>query len=143
MAIAFRMKKKDHVTCEVVKFHKACMEGRLSDIKMTLEKGIDIEARSGEYGITALSWSSMYGKADSVEFLLCRGANVNATNNVSPSLWSVVAYAYIMFTRRPLQYGRTALVYATIHGHLNVVAVLLAHGALVYTTNRVSPPHTV
>ena len=27
--------------------------------------------------------------------------------------------------------------YATIHGHLNVVAVLLAHGALVYTTNRV------
>lgn len=114
MAIAFRMKKNDPATSEVSKFHKACMEARLADVKSSLDRGVGIEEKSGEYGITALLWASMYGKEDCVEFLLSRGATVNAANN----------------------YGRTALVYATIHNHLNVVSCLLNHGALVYISNR-------
>lgn len=114
MAIAFRMKKTDVVTSEVAKFHKACMESRLADVKASLDRGVSIEEKSGEYSISALLWASMYGKDECVRFLLSRGAAVNSTN----------------------KYGRTALVYASIHGHAKVVSALLAHGALIYTANR-------
>jgi ankyrin repeat protein len=71
---------------------------------------LDVNA-TDEHGYTALGWAAQRGNADVVEFLLCRGADVNKHNSKYPSL-------------RPLWW-------AAYHGHAKAVITLIAGGAKV------------
>jgi ankyrin repeat protein len=56
--------------------HHFAMRGDLESIKLLLDRGVDIEARSADEDeqITALDTAAFFGKMETVEFLLERGA---------------------------------------------------------------------
>jgi len=82
-------------------------KGDLAKVRSFVEQGIDVDSRDSE-GRTALYYAAIQGKRDVVEFLLSRGANVNAKDKD-------VAFM-------PLHH-------AVGGGHKDVVELLIAKGA--------------
>lgn len=81
--------------------------GDLQAARALLTKGADVNARISGYGGTALMLAAMNGKLKMAELLLNNGADINAS---SPE-------------------GNTALTFASIYKHGDVVQLLIAHGA--------------
>ena len=100
------------------------MYGRDAMVDMLLNKGGAVDQRD-EKGATALHLASLVGSARTVRILLARGANVHAVDND----------------------GQTAVTYALGHVYridinkpnrpcVNIVHILLSHGAEVDTSNQ-------
>ena len=85
---------------------EAARNGDLASIEDLLDRGADIEARTGE-GTTALMFASGGGQVAAVELLLDRGADIEARNDD----------------------GNTALILASAMGEDEVAAVLRAWAA--------------
>ena len=86
--------------------HVACFEGRFSAVKLMLESGSNVHARSKD-GKTALHFAVSHGRIDVVEALICGGADVNSIDN----------------------HGWTPLHYAAEHRTPDVIFALLRHNA--------------
>ncbi len=119
------------------------------DVEMTkrlVEAGADVNDRSqGKIGSTVLCWAGSTGNLKLIEFLLVRGADVNgrshdgnfplfyaAANNDLP-----LARLLLAKDARVNQFGTrsqngilcTPLCGAALHGHFEMMELLLAHGA--------------
>ena len=85
----------------------ASRSGDLKSVERLLKKGVDIEARDGEYQSSPLIWASYGGHLEVVELLLKKGADPNAVNKEK----------------------RTALMFAAGRGFDSLVRLLLDMGA--------------
>ena len=95
--------KGTNLSCIQISAH----QGDLAKVRSFVEQGISVDSRDSE-GRTALHYAAMQGKADVVEFLLSRGADVNAKDK---------------------DFGFIPLHHAASGGHKDVVEMLLAKGA--------------
>jgi ankyrin repeat protein len=85
----------------------ACRRGHRQAVQVLLDHGADINIRNNMEGWTALLEASMYDNWGMAEMLISKGADVNARNRA----------------------GRTALSFASQKGKVEMVKLLLAHGA--------------
>ncbi len=83
----------------------AAMNGNVASVKYLLDAGADVNAQANNG--TALHWAAGQGHVPVCEFLIARGASVDART------WL----------------GSTPLMYAVMGGHIDVVKLLIAHGA--------------
>ena len=58
----------------------AAAYGNINIMKMLLDKGISVDARS-DYNQTPLMAAASFGQTQMAEFLITKGANVNASGN--------------------------------------------------------------
>jgi predicted nucleic acid-binding Zn-ribbon protein len=86
--------------------YKACSQGNVENVKLLLDKGVDVNAKDTE-GWTVLMYASEYGHTEIVKLLLESGADVNAKT----------------------EYGNTALICASVNGYTEIVKMLLEAGA--------------
>ncbi len=63
-----------NVLCDAVR------NGDLRAVKKQLANGADINAEDNEFGVTALSWATLRGDTAIAQFLIAKGADVNAKN---------------------------------------------------------------
>ena len=120
------------------KFFNAAQRGNLSAVKKLVRR-VDLEVTDGG-GRTALMVASQEGHAPVVEFLIARGAEVNAVTIYGwSSLLAAAQYGQGEVTRILLKngavvetkniYGETPLIAAARSGHLEVVRALLDRDA--------------
>lgn len=85
----------------------AAKEGNIADINKLLEKGANINERTGGYEGTALMIAAEKGQTEAVKLLIEKGANVNEKDgsNVTP------------------------LMYAALYDHANIAKILIENGA--------------
>ena len=95
-------------------FHTAAWLGDLNQVKHFVEQGTGVNTKDNHFQWTPLHWTAFTGPQDVVEFLLAKGANVNAKDE---------------FNSTPLQY-------AAVNGHKELVVLLLAKGAKVNATDN-------
>ena len=88
-------------------FHLAAWRGDLRRVKRFVEQGTNVNTKDNELKWTALHWAAFTGQEDVVEFLIAKGADVNAKD----------------------ERGLTALRRACGKGHQEVVSLLIASGA--------------
>jgi peptidoglycan/LPS O-acetylase OafA/YrhL len=88
-------------------FSKAAKTGDIEALKHYLSNGESPNARDPSFGVTALSWAALEGRAEIVELLIEAGADVNAKNRD----------------------GATPLHAAAFMGQLEVAQLLLENGA--------------
>jgi len=93
---------------------EAARAGDLGVIERRLASGVSVNALDGKLGLTPLSWAAISGRAEAVELLIQRGANVNAVNRD----------------------GGTALHGAAFLGHVKAVDLLVQNGAKINTANE-------
>ncbi|XP_063412157.1 uncharacterized protein LOC134694963 [Mytilus trossulus] len=84
------------------KLIKAAQEGKIEDVKLSLQNGADIEYKTVK-GTTACMWASWYGHLEVIRYLLDQGSNID-TRNIN---------------------GFSALLLAALSGHLGVVQLLI------------------
>lgn len=89
--------------------------GALGRVKKLLDKGVDVNARSGDYDNTPLIMACKYGCDNVVQYLLDNGAGIDM---VDCNGWS-------------------ALMYAAFYGYESTVNILLDHGADINIRDRV------
>ena len=89
--------------------HFSAFMGDLAKVKKIIEEGADVDSKDGQ-GRTILLFTALGGSKQVVEFLVDKGADINAT---APTGTAVI----------------TPLDHAIRFGHTDAVAVLLAHGA--------------
>ena len=58
--------------------HDAAWDGDLVGVQAELDKGVDVNAKSGDGGVTPLHFEAMRGHKEIVELLMTKGADVNA-----------------------------------------------------------------
>jgi len=58
--------------------HDAARNGDLVGVQAELDKGVDVNAKSGDGGVTPLHFAAMRGHKEIVELLMTKGADVNA-----------------------------------------------------------------
>ena len=92
---------------KIPELHLAAYLGDMEKLKKYLQDEIDINSQE-DFGSTALHAAANSGKKDIVEFLISKGANVDAKD------------AY---------YGVTPLYYAAMHNYEDIADLLLAKGA--------------
>jgi peptidoglycan/LPS O-acetylase OafA/YrhL len=92
----------------------AARAGDVGAIERHLASGVAVEALDPERGGTPLLWAAVTGRAEAIELLIERGADVNAVDRD----------------------GGTALHAAAFLGHEKVVEVLIRSGAKVNATNK-------
>ncbi len=129
----------------------AALNGDLEQVKTLIEKeGVDINAKESEAGATALMWASGYKELEVVQYLINKGADINAKidNGRTALMWASmkghleVVKALVegksgllsMFSKgadinAKTNYGETALILASMKGHLEVVKYLINKGA--------------
>lgn len=95
-------------------FWSAARTGNVKEVARLLKSGMDVNARQGRRGATALATASMHGQLPVAELLLKNGADVKLAN---PD-------------------GNTPLLLASFFGRAEVVDLLLDHGANPTTKNR-------
>ncbi|VDH96875.1 Hypothetical predicted protein [Mytilus galloprovincialis] len=86
----------------VLKLIKAAQEGKIEDVKLSLQNGADIEYKTVK-GTTACMWASWYGHVEVIRYLLDHGSNID-TQNIN---------------------GFSALMLAAANGHLGAVRLLI------------------
>jgi Acyltransferase family/Ankyrin repeats (3 copies) len=92
----------------------AAQAGDLGAIERHLASGVAVEALDPERGGTPLLWAAVTGRAEAMELLISRGADVNAAD----------------------PQGGTALHAAAFLGHEKAVEVLIQNGAKVNAANK-------
>lgn len=88
--------------------------GRLEKVKAVLDKHPDLLESSNRFGETALYGAAVTGMTQVVEFLLSKGANVNASD----------------------RFGKTVLMMSADYGHAETARVLIAKGAAVSAMDK-------
>ena len=92
---------------KVPALHLAAYRGDIENVKKYLQDGTDVDSQ-GDFGCTALHTAANGGNKDVVEFLISKGATVDA---------------------RGAYYDLTPLYYAAKHNYEDIVDLLLAKGA--------------
>jgi len=85
----------------------AAQSGILVEVKQLIIGGHDVNQRDEKYGFTPLHQAVFFGHGEIVEYLIARGADVNAKNDA----------------------GSTPLYLAKGKGHKEIAALLTQHGA--------------
>jgi len=85
----------------------ACQNGDLAEVQQYIQRGFDVSSSDGQ-GVTALHWAAINGRDALVDFLLTKGASINAKGGVLKS---------------------TPIYWATSMGLINLVVSLLKRGA--------------
>ena len=67
-----------HTRSESDTLCNAVRDGDLRAVKKQLADGADINGGDGEFGVTALSWAALLDEAKIAQFLIEKGADVNA-----------------------------------------------------------------
>jgi len=122
------------------KFHTAAWLGDLTRVKGFVEQGADVNEKDEELGWTPLHWAAFTGPQDVIEFLIARGANVNARDAWDDTPLHRAAAAgqkesVELFLAKGAKVnaegesGKTPLHDAARKGHEEVVGVLIAGGA--------------
>ena len=92
---------------------EAAAAGDIETVKAQLIEGADPNARDRELGVTPLSWATLFNQVEVGEFLIQKGADVNARNRD----------------------GGTPLHGAAFLGHADIAALLIQKGADVNAKN--------
>ena len=92
---------------------EAAAAGDIEAVKQQLIKGTDPNTRDRELGATPLTWATLFNHVEVAEFLIQKGADVNAKNRT----------------------GGTSLHGAVFLGHADVAALLIKKGADVNARN--------
>jgi ankyrin repeat protein len=79
--------------------------------------------------MTSLISPSSSGKLDIVQYLISKGANIEATDQWIFSLNHI--------------YGGTSLIYASYYGHLDIVQYLISKGANIEATSKNIFSHSI
>ena len=128
------------------------LNGKLEQVKTLIEKeGVDINAKESETGATALMGASGYGELEVVQYLINKGADINAKNDNGGTALMVASMEGHLAVVKALVEGKngllsmfskgadinakdnnngvTALMEASMYGHLEVVKYLINKGA--------------
>lgn len=128
----------------------AALNGELEQVKMLIEKeGVDINAKESEIGATALLVASVKGHLEIVQYLINKGADINAKGDkVVTALMGASAAGHLAVVKALVEGkkgllsmfskgadinakdndGITALMGASMKGHLEVVKYLINKG---------------
>ena len=104
---ATNTKNESNALCDAVR------SGDLQTVKEQLANGVDINAGDSEFGVTALSWAGLLDATEIAEFLVEKGADVNAKSRD----------------------GSTPLHSAAFLGHTKIAELLIQKGAEVNPKN--------
>jgi ankyrin repeat protein/beta-lactamase regulating signal transducer with metallopeptidase domain len=115
--------------------HLAAFKGDLTQVRSICAEGTDINARDDVLNWTPLHWAVSGGQKDIAEFLILKGAEVNARgkDDYTPLLQA----AYVGSKESVellLSHGAAASIGKPLHGaakrgHVQVLEALIAHGA--------------
>ncbi len=97
----------NHSAIKELALSASCMAGHLEIVHYLVENGVDVDARTSVEKTSALVEASICGHSDIVTYLLENDADVISQDHI----------------------GFTALHWATWHGHLDSVDILLEHNA--------------
>jgi ankyrin repeat protein len=111
--------------------HFAALENHREVVELLLAAGADPNARDDEFNMTPIGWANEKGHMEMVDYLHSLGAKLD--------LYSAVAYGLTHQVKQFLQqdssqvntrnhYG-TPIHEASLWGHVDVLKLLLAHGA--------------
>lgn len=107
--------------------HDAAGRGDLPAVTSLLDKGADVNEKTNN-GQTALMLASSNGHKEVVQLLLAKGADVNA-KTTAQIITAMQFGANFSGTAEIYSIGTRALMFASTHGHVEVVQLLLAKGA--------------
>ena len=126
----------------------AAEKGDTDQVLALLDQGADVDA-SRSYR-TALMWAALYGHADTVRALLKRGAKINphivydwdsfhmAVLGGNPQIVDLFLKQGADVNTKDPEHEITALIYAAESGYLEVVRLLLDHGAEIHARDWAS-----
>lgn len=111
--------------------HFAAIDNQRELVDLLLAAGADLNARDDEFNMTPIGWANEKGHMDMVDYLRSAGAEMD--------LYSAVAYGLIAEVKQLLKedvsqvnarnhYG-TPIHEASLWGHVDVLKLLLEHGA--------------
>lgn len=118
---------------DVEDLHAAAQNGDLAKVKVLLEKGVDVNAKS-KYGATALSFACDKGAVDIVKLLLEKNADVNVEDtfyHATPVTWAVMKERYDIAALL-IEHGATGsdqlLMTAASEGQVALAKACVEHG---------------
>ena len=125
---------------DVSSFHMAAYVGDLTRVKRFVEQGTDVNTKDNELKWTPLHWAVFAGYQNVVEFLLAKGANINAKDEFSGTPLHHAAGAGAKELVKLLlakganvnaktEKGQTAMSLAKKKGHSEIAELLHKHGA--------------
>jgi len=131
----------------IAPLHRAAGGGYLDLVKLLLDRGADVNAKSSNVCHTPLHFAVEQNHKGIVELLLARGANINAKdiNGLTPLYWATELrrqeVAELLLSNDaevdlPDNTGNTPLMRAAYHGFVDIAGLLLAHGANVNAKDK-------
>jgi ankyrin repeat protein len=140
----------DPHACDGEFLWRAAYEGRIDLLQMMQEKGIDILHEPGTTYEVALALAIESGRAETVQYLLAVGADVNGIGDYRDNYHPILSIAartgqnqiVDLLLRngaeieRRAKNGQTALMNAASAGHVETVRLLLEQGAKVNATDE-------
>ena len=122
------------------KLRNAARRGTLADVQAAVQSGADVNLAGGPERYTPLMLSAVNGKADIAEFLLSRGAKVDAVDSGNETALHYAAFrgrdeiVKLLLAKGADPNARskslwTPLMSAACEGHANIVRALIAKGA--------------
>ncbi len=139
------------VRCTNTDLYDASRDGNANAVGLLLQRGADVNAKTGPDGATALCTASGNGHLDIVKVLLKHGADVNAHDvSLRAPLHMAASNGYAEIVKLLMANGAyanamsdgnlTALHIAASNGYVQIVKLLAAKGADV-NAGRVTPLH--
>lgn len=118
---------------------KAAAEGDLAKVQALIEKNPELVKARDEEASTPLHGAAAAGHIEIVEYLLSKGADIDARNNANQNPLLYAAYngrapvVRLLLDKgadfkQPDRYGRTILHYPVREGHRDVVEILMKNG---------------
>jgi len=119
---------------KVSDFHFAAWRGDLTSVRRFLEQGTDVNIKDDQFNWTPLHWATFTAQRDIAEFLIAKGANVNAGVLYHAAVHGHREMAELLLSKgaevnAKYSGGTTPLHHAARKGHREVVALLIASGA--------------